>query len=91
MGKLYHRFAEDGSYVEDIIVEAWEDVPADCTEIHLPVPNYKPKFDKEQNEWIETITEEELAKFTNIPIIPSDEDRIAQLEAVVNSLLLEEV
>jgi hypothetical protein len=30
------------------------DIPENCTEKELPQPNYKPRFDSELNEWVET-------------------------------------
>lgn len=63
------------------------ELPENCTFVPMPEPIYKPKF--VDGEWIDTITEEELKALEPKPtLIPSDKDRIAQLEAVVNSLLL---
>ncbi len=44
---------------EQIIIDDHENIPEGCTEIVPPVPNWKPKFDFEKNQWRELATEEE--------------------------------
>ncbi|STP39315.1 hypothetical protein [Enterococcus durans] len=44
---------------EQIIIDDHENIPEGCTEIVPPVPNWKPKFDFEKNQWSELATEEE--------------------------------
>lgn len=62
--KLLHKYDENGLYIEDVMVDMDDmgryDVPDRCTEVPPPQPSWKPVFDSEKNEWIETITQEEL-------------------------------
>lgn len=44
---------------EQIIIDDRENIPEGCTEIVPPVPNWKPKFNLELNQWVELATEEE--------------------------------
>ena len=62
--KIVHAYNENFSYKEDVEIFANEEgefeIPDNCTEVPLPIPNWKPIFDTEKNRWIETITQEEL-------------------------------
>lgn len=44
---------------EQIIVNDEEHLPEECTEVEPPIPNWKPKFNLELNQWVELATEEE--------------------------------
>lgn len=57
------------------------------TDIYPPEPNWKPVFDYEKNEWIETATEEERKpKPDKLPDTPSDSERLEELEKKMNDL-----
>ena len=54
--KYYFKFDKNGYYTEPIIADYNEEnpMPDDVTDIPLPQPNFKPKFDKKKNIWVET-------------------------------------
>ncbi|WP_052137780.1 hypothetical protein [Heyndrickxia ginsengihumi] len=58
-----YKYDDNGFFVEPVIIDKSEDgtytIPENCTDKELPQPNYKPKFDKDKSEWVETLTEEE--------------------------------
>ncbi|MFB7302630.1 hypothetical protein [Heyndrickxia sporothermodurans] len=91
---IVYRFNESGKFLEPVELlpdgEGNYNIPEDCTEKELPQPNWKPIFDKGKNEWVETITPEELEELTKPPTIPlSDTEILGQqmtereLEAMV--------
>ncbi|WP_066232599.1 hypothetical protein [Heyndrickxia sporothermodurans] len=77
---IVYRFNDSGKFVEPVELlpdeEGNFDIPEDCTEKELPQPNWKPLFDKEKNEWVETITPEELEELTKPPTIPLSDTEI---------------
>ncbi|MBD8026411.1 hypothetical protein H9636_07035 [Ureibacillus sp. Re31] len=83
---LVHRFDDNGFYMEDLFVPGDQPIPSDCTTLPLPQPIYKPQFVNGQ--WIDAITEEELEAIKNPKPNLTLEERVKQLEAVVNSMLL---
>ncbi|MGH1943536.1 hypothetical protein ABE854_10865 [Enterococcus faecium] len=44
---------------EQIILNNQENIPENCTEIKPPVPNWRPRFDFDKKQWVESATEEE--------------------------------
>lgn len=63
---------------EDVIdYEDVYDIPDNATEIPLPQPNWKPVWNGE--EWIETITQEELDEM-NKPQIPQEPSELEKLK-----------
>ena len=70
---------------EQIIIDDHENIPEGCTEIVPPVPNWKPKFDFEKNQWSELATEEEK-KGTAVDDI-EDVDQLKQLNALLTKRL----
>jgi hypothetical protein len=62
--KQVYKYDENGIYIEPIIIQPNEngdyELPENCTEKELHQPNWKPVFNKELNDWVETITDVEL-------------------------------
>jgi hypothetical protein len=56
--KQVYKYDNNGEFLEPVIIFPDDNdeyiVPEDCTEKPLPQPNYKPKFDKQLNDWVET-------------------------------------
>jgi hypothetical protein len=61
--KQAYKYDAEGKYIEPVMLEEDESLPANCTDIPLPQPNWKPVFIN--GKWMETATEEEK----NPPII----------------------
>lgn len=78
--KIVYRTIEPYGF-EQIIIDDHENIPEGCTEIVPPVPNWKPKFDFEKNQWSELATAEEK-KGTAI----DDTNEIAKLNQQVTDL-----
>lgn len=71
---------DDGNVIEWIPV--YKNIPENSTEIPLPQPNWKPVWDGEN--WIETITEEELEEM-NKPQ-PHKPSEIEKLNALITEM-----
>jgi hypothetical protein len=61
--KQVFRFDSQGKYIEPVIIFDGQEIPSDCTETELPVPNWEPVF--KDGEWVETASE----KVKNPPIV----------------------
>jgi hypothetical protein len=85
--KIIHKYDENGKWIpsESTIIhpdsEGNYEIPADYTDKELPQPNYKPKFDIVKNEWIETITQEELDIMKNTPQPLSEIEQLKKQQA----------
>lgn len=77
--KLLSRFNVNGEYVESVMIEDDEQIPADCTEIELPQPNWKPVF--QNGGWVETITQDELNAIKNTPPALSEIEQMQKDQA----------
>lgn len=73
MKETAHFYNGEGNWVphRDIIVSPNEngdyDLPDGYTLKPVPQPNWKPVFDEELDDWVETITKEELEELENPP------------------------
>lgn len=77
--KQVFRFNKYGFFVEPILIDDGEEIPVDCTEVPLPQPSWKPRWNGK--EWEETITQEELDKmYKPQPPLPSTKERLEALE-----------
>lgn len=73
--KPYALYNKQGMYLDYVLLKDGDDVPENATPI-LPLDGmYKAKFTG--SEWLETITEEELAAL-NQPTPPSNEEILGQ-------------
>jgi hypothetical protein len=95
--KQVYRFNEKGEYIEPVLIFPDKDgnynIPEDCTDKPLPQPNWRPIFDKEKGEWIETITQEELEQLQSRPqeqAISLEElkERINLMQSALDDLIL---
>lgn len=72
--KIVHKYDEKGYWVPAESVDIYPDslgkynIPDGYTEVALPVPNYKPKF--QNGEWIETATTDEIENVITPAIEP---------------------
>lgn len=57
--------------------------------VNRPEGLYSYKFNLEAEEWVEGLTPEEIAVIKHTPKTPSDAEQLAQLQEVVNMLLME--
>lgn len=48
----------EGFFLEDVILEDFQEIPSDCVETHCPEGFFKPKWDGEK--WVEGYTDEEI-------------------------------
>lgn len=89
--KKLHALDANGFWVPsgDKIVESNALVPSGFTSVPVPQPNWKPKFTNGQ--WVETITDAELAALKPSAGEQSLEQRIKDLEAVIENAILEGV
>ncbi|MGM9988887.1 MAG: hypothetical protein ACI35O_16900 [Bacillaceae bacterium] len=92
MIQLY-RFNEEGYYIEPVIIDMDKNgeyiIPEDCTEIELPQPNYKPKFNKDRLVWEETVSEDELEEILNPPTQKTEIDVLKENNLKLESALIE--
>lgn len=72
MKQVYRYDEETKKYVEPVLIGDDEAIPPNCTEKELMQPNYKPVFNEQANDWVETITQEELDELMKPVIIKSD-------------------
>lgn len=84
--KQVYKYDDNGFYIEPILIGKNEELPPNCTDLELPQPNWKPKFDGVK--WIETITQEELNEILNSPKPKTLEERQAATEAAIDFLLM---
>ena len=56
--KLVYKPLEPFGF-EQIVIDDTEKIPEGCTDVMPPVPNWKPVFNFNKKEWIETATDEE--------------------------------
>ena len=91
--KQLYRFDENGNYIEPVIIEPDNlgeyHIPEDCTDIELPQPNYRPKFNKDKLVWEETVSEEELEEILNPPIQKTEIDILKEKNEKLESTLTE--
>lgn len=80
--QIAYKYDEDYKWVpgEEIFIfpntEGVYELPEMYTFKELPQPNWKPKFNGE--DWIETITDEELEEILNPPEVPKTEIELLQ-------------
>ncbi|KYG33884.1 hypothetical protein [Alkalihalobacillus trypoxylicola] len=75
------RFNSKGEIIEQILIDESDldrPLPPNVTLVPLPEPNWKPIFDKDKNEWVETITEEELNELNSPLNVPGPLELLAQ-------------
>lgn len=85
--KIAYKHDSDGYYLEPIEIYPIDDeysLPPNATFVPLPQPNWKPKFNGE--EWIETITEEEL-NHVKKPVNPDEDKSEIELLKEKNAIL----
>jgi hypothetical protein len=87
--KQVYKFDDNGWYIEPVIIKDGDALPANCADKALPQPNWKPRFDKSQNVWIETITDEEKAALTNVTAPKSEIDILKEQNADLNLQVIE--
>ena len=91
--KQLYRFDEHGYYIEPVIIEPDElgeyHIPEDCTDIELPQPNYKPKFNKDKLAWDETVSDEELDDILNPPVQKTEIDILKEKNEELENTLKE--
>lgn len=80
--KQVYKHDENGRYIEPVLLEDNDPIPPDCTERHLPQPNWKPVFNG--TEWVETATDAE--KNPVFTPQPSVEEQLVQMEQDVADL-----
>lgn len=73
-------YDDNGQFVSDGYIQPNEMgefiLPPNATFKPLPEPNYKPVFDEQKDDWIETATDEEI----NPPVTPTPPSDIDQLK-----------
>lgn len=77
MIKVY-RYDENGKFHEIFYMDGNAPIPENCTTVPLPQPNWKPVFNREENKWIETITNLELEDLYTVEYQYSDVEKLAQ-------------
>lgn len=79
------QFGQD-KFIEDTeeMPEGYTDVPLPCGEEGCQLPFYRPKWTG--TEWVEDMSQEEIDALNNQPQLPSQEQRISDLELLVLQL-----
>lgn len=84
-----YEINDEGFIINNYLVDGDIEIPDGCIFVQLPQPLlfYKPKWTGE--EWAEGATQEEIDEITKVePSPPTQEDRIKELETIVNMLLM---
>lgn len=76
MIKQVFKIDEDGYYVEPVIILEGEELPSDCIEERPPDGLYKAQWTGE--EWIEAMSDEEIADIQNQPVEPTKEEKLKE-------------
>lgn len=82
--KQVFKIDNEGFYVEPVIIEDGE--LEGCISTPIPDGLFKAKWNGQ--EWLESMSQEEIDAIRNKPSGLSENERITELESVVNMLLL---
>ena len=81
-----YKVDEQGFYIEPVLVQGNE-VARGLIDVRIPEGFHKPKFNG--TSWIEGITQAELDVINNMPKVKSESEQIAELQSIVDQLLLD--
>lgn len=87
-----YEIDENGYIVANYNVNGDVNIPEGCITVQLPqpLPFRKPKWNS--HEWIEGATQEEIDEMTKVePSPPTQDERIAELEQIINMILMGEM
>lgn len=79
------RIDQDGTFLEDVILEDGQELPESCVDAEVPEGLYKPKF--VDGVFVEGLTSEEINALTNVPTLPTAEERLSALEEAMLALI----
>lgn len=77
-----YRIDDNGYYIKPVITE---EAPSNCVTVHPPQGLYRAKWTG--TEWIEDMPQEEIDELNNQPKEPTDKEKIAQLEQIIDTML----
>lgn len=89
--KQVYKFDSEGKFIEPVIIYPNDEdiytIPPNCTATELPVPNWKPVFDKVRKVWVETITDEDKPKPP--PVKPTTEEQLQDVKKQLAGVLIQ--
>jgi hypothetical protein len=94
--KIAYKYNSEGKYIEPVTIQpnvfGMYTLPENHTFKMLPQPNWKCVFNEELDEWVETITQEEIDAIKNAPREPTELELLTKQQADLTfELMMKEV
>lgn len=86
MEKQVYQIDSNGIYIKPIIIDDGAEIASDIVEIPPPQGLYRARWTG--TEWIEDMPQVEIDALNNQPQEPTDKERIAQLEQIIDTMLM---